>query len=67
MDGEGSVLEDPRAIYVVDEGNFLQRGQALLSGGEMQSFISQDPLQQQLQLQPEAEIKSLKVGQYRLG
>lgn len=63
MDGEASVLEDPRAIYVVDEGNFLQRGRALLSGGEMQSFISQNPLQ----LQPEAEIKSLKVGQYRLG
>lgn len=36
MDGEASVLEDPRAIYVVHEGNFLHCGQALLSAGEMQ-------------------------------
>lgn len=35
-DGEASVLEDPRATYVVHKGNFLQYGQALLSGGEMQ-------------------------------
>jgi len=36
MDGEASTLEDPRAIYVVHEGNFLQRGRVLLGEGEMQ-------------------------------
>lgn len=36
MDREASILEDPRAIYVVHKGNFLQRGQVVLIRGEMQ-------------------------------